>query len=852
MNGATDNWNRAAPCFADLLRAALAALAMFLCGPEVADATFIDETRPVDLIPGTGTLPDADAEVLDMSADGRYVLFTSASTELTDDTFPPENAGTWHLFRRDMDTDEIVLVDTPGTGARNGTMSADGSRVAYNAGVSEGSGFSVAHLRDLETGHHEVVSFDDGETRLLRSTQQPAISADGTRVAFLATGTGIDPNVTVEAAEEVHVYVRDVENDTTRLADCLDGSPCVPSPGGVATSNPGLSENGRYVMFRRERTTGPDCAETVALGWLGCEDIFVRDTQLGTTALANRADGADGEVADAMTRSSHLSDDGRHVLFNTASTNLLPQPMENGSWTYSWDYVRDLDAGSTTLVSRADGPDGALPDVGSFSSGSDISSDGDEVLFSTRASLPGFPVPPPRPGGPGVKYFVRHVGEAETEMVSRLDGGFGLPVESVIGATGILSGSADFVAFSSVDSRLQPPPARSTWHLYRRQITGEPAPPEVGEKVQLRPDDGAVEVQIPGSDFPEELERGTQIPLGSTINANDGALEIFSEDPDPEEPLRHMVWSGGEFVTSQGTDREALSQAILSGPLLDCDQPDGLTPSALKQLGGARPSQEALIPGRKVWGHGGKGHQSKGGKSSASVRGTDWMVWDTCDGKTVTYVVEGRVEVEDFDRGRTVFVNPGEFYVAPGPPDTAITGGPSGATTSPTPSFTFGSGEAWGNYECNVDESTWATCSSPWTSAPLADGSHTFEVRAVDGNGSVPVPGAIRLFQVDPDATGPGTSDDSRAPKTKISSAPDEVKARGRRPAEVRFRFSSDEPGSTFQCALDGSKWKRCSSPKEYRLRPGKHRFEVRAIDEAGNVDATPARHIVRVVRKKT
>lgn len=235
------------------------------------------------------------------------------------------------------------------------------------------------------------------------------------------------------------------------------------------------------------------------------------------------------------------------------------------------------------------------------------------------------------------------------------------------------------------------------------------------------------------------------------------------------------------------------------------------------------------------------------------MRGTEWLVWDTCDGKTVTYVVEGRVEVDDFDRGRTVMVDPGEFYVAPGPPDTSILDGPLGATGSSEPSCTFGSGEAWGDYQCRMDEGNRAACSSPWTSPTLANGTHTFEVRAVDGNGSVPVPGAIRPFQVDPDAPepGPGTPNDSRPPETKIASTADEVRARGRGAVEVRFRFSADEPGSTFQCALDGASWRRCTSPKEYRLRPGKHRFEARAIDDAGNVDATPARHSLRVVRRR-
>jgi hypothetical protein len=55
------------------------------------------------------------------------------------------------------------------------------------------------------------------------------------------------------------------------------------------------------------------------------------------------------------------------------------------------------------------------------------------------------------------------------------------------------------------------------------------------------------------------------------------------------------------------------------------------------------------------------------------------------------------------------------------------------------------------------------------------------------------------------------------------------------------LRFSANEP-ATFQCQLDGGSFSPCSSPKGYaRLATGVHRFAVRAIDAAGNVDSTPS-----------
>lgn len=88
---------------------------------------------------------------------------------------------------------------------------------------------------------------------------------------------------------------------------------------------------------------------------------------------------------------------------------------------------------------------------------------------------------------------------------------------------------------------------------------------------------------------------------------------------------------------------------------------------------------------------------------------------------------------------------------------------------------------------------------------------------------------------------------DTKAPNTERRSGPDGTI--NRKP--VRFRFAADDPEATFQCRLDQSEWKRCQSPKAVRrskLRPGKHRFEVRATDPRGNVEEKPAVWRFRVV----
>jgi CSLREA domain-containing protein len=105
---------------------------------------------------------------------------------------------------------------------------------------------------------------------------------------------------------------------------------------------------------------------------------------------------------------------------------------------------------------------------------------------------------------------------------------------------------------------------------------------------------------------------------------------------------------------------------------------------------------------------------------------------------------------------------------------------------------------------------------------------------------AVPLPGAGQ--QPVPPEGGPA---DRRPPRTRMLRQPRRVRAGHL----ARFAFTSNEPGSRFQCSLDGGEFRACRSPRKYRLsRPGKHLFRVRAIDPAGNVDPTPVRRRFEVL----
>jgi trypsin len=100
--------------------------------------------------------------------------------------------------------------------------------------------------------------------------------------------------------------------------------------------------------------------------------------------------------------------------------------------------------------------------------------------------------------------------------------------------------------------------------------------------------------------------------------------------------------------------------------------------------------------------------------------------------------------------------------------------------------------------------------------------------------------------------TGSGPCDET-PPETTITKGPRKnLKTRKkRRRAKAKFAFSASEPGTRFECSVDGAALTACESPFKVKTRKGKHLFQVRATDQAGNVDATPASRGWKVKKRR-
>ena len=141
--------------------------------------------------------------------------------------------------------------------------------------------------------------------------------------------------------------------------------------GNAGSQSPSVSADGRFVAFASwasnlDPVDGDDAS-----------DVFVRDVVTGTTTLVSRASGSPGSKGDGDSFHPDISGNGRYVAFTSRATNLDPADDDETADIF----VRDLQAGTTRLVSRASGSSGSEGNGASYSPS--ISDDGRRVTFDS-------------------------------------------------------------------------------------------------------------------------------------------------------------------------------------------------------------------------------------------------------------------------------------------------------------------------------------------------------------------------------------------------------------------------------------------------------------------------------------
>ena len=291
-----------------------------------------------------------------ISADGRFVAFTSGASNLVEN----DTNGAFDVFRHDRLTGETTRVSVDNLGAETpwysylAHMSGDGRYVTFH-------NTSQVYVRDVLGGFTEMVSVNQAGDPGNAGSLGGSVSADGRFVAFQSYAT----NLTPVDNPYIDVFVRDRIGGTTELVSVTGGSgQHNDSIGG------GITPDGRFVLFTSNSTRiiGGDADLT--------RDAFVRDRQTGTTTLITVT--SDENPITYESYGESISDDGRFVTFYTDAPDVVPGDT-NGKLD---GFVRDVLRGITTRLSVTS----AGVQASDHSSGGQLTADGRATGFVSYAS----------------------------------------------------------------------------------------------------------------------------------------------------------------------------------------------------------------------------------------------------------------------------------------------------------------------------------------------------------------------------------------------------------------------------------------------------------------------------------
>ena len=256
-----------------------------------------------------------------ISADGRYVTFSSGAANLV----PGDGNVAWDIFIKDTQTDTTTMASTAFGGPQGNnpsnypSISADGRYVAFSSSATnlvsgDGNGFTDVFVKNTLTGAITRVSTASGGTEgdaASSNGDMPSISADGRYVAFSSSATNL---VSGDSNNNSDVFVKDtLTNNTTRISTASGGAQANSS-----SQSPTISADGNYVAF--------DSAANNLVSGDGnsLPDVFVKDVRTGVTTRVSIASGGAEGTGGYSFRPS-ISADGRYVVFSSTASGCRRQ-----------------------------------------------------------------------------------------------------------------------------------------------------------------------------------------------------------------------------------------------------------------------------------------------------------------------------------------------------------------------------------------------------------------------------------------------------------------------------------------------------------------------------------------------
>lgn len=304
-----------------------------------------------------------------LDSSGRYIAFTSEANNLV----VAETRG-FHIFVHDQETGETTLASVSKKGETangwsfNPNFRSDGRSLTFlsqasNLALGDSSGTDV-FVRDQATGEVDRASIDHDWLEGKGGGYSPAISGDGSIVAFVSEANNLVPY----DDNGLDIFLYELANP--KLQRLLASKGGLTGSGHVPFVVPHFSENGRFIAFyNRADYLVPNDTN-------GVEDVFLHDRDTGETILVSVA--SDGSQGNNESNQPSLSADGQTIAFASVASNLVA-----GDNNQVVDvFVHQRSSGETIRVSV----DSAGNEGNSYSSNPFLSPNGRYVVFASYAT----------------------------------------------------------------------------------------------------------------------------------------------------------------------------------------------------------------------------------------------------------------------------------------------------------------------------------------------------------------------------------------------------------------------------------------------------------------------------------
>ncbi len=293
----------------------------------------------------TGSSCNSGAYGDSITPDGRYVVFESSATDLTEGNLGGFN----QIFLRDLVSGQTRLISVDSSGAvgaagysYSGQISQDGRYVFFTSYATNLAG-------QIETGHGDVFMRDtwsnlttlvsistNGLTGNGSGSYLDAITPDGRFVVFDSYSSDLSPVPATNGVD--NLFLRDTLSNTTKL---LTVNPSGTQSASAYSYSPVITPDGGFVAFISYATNLTSDVITN-----GGRNIFLRNVNAGSTILVSV--GTNGLAGDKNSSSPTISSNAQFVAFVSGAGNL--SPLASGIANQQV-FIRDMVSQTNRLVS---------------------------------------------------------------------------------------------------------------------------------------------------------------------------------------------------------------------------------------------------------------------------------------------------------------------------------------------------------------------------------------------------------------------------------------------------------------------------------------------------------------------